>query len=101
MVSSFQKLAFLSEEKGFQVLLVMTPDIHNLKDYPFNFIHSKIKKLAEQNNFYFVDLLPSFINKTAKEFWAMPGDPHPNALGHSLMAKSIYPALRDILQGKS
>jgi lysophospholipase L1-like esterase len=25
--------------------------------------------------------------------WAMPGDPHPNALGHELMAKALLPLL--------
>jgi lysophospholipase L1-like esterase len=28
-----------------------------------------------------------------QELFAMPGDPHPNALGHRLMADAIFPIL--------
>jgi lysophospholipase L1-like esterase len=101
MKAAFEKLSTLSQNNGFDVLLVMTPDIHNLKQYPFNFIHEEIQRLSKQFNFSYVDLLPAFAGKDAKEFWAMPGDPHPNSKGHKLMAEKIFPTLKTMLLKKS
>jgi lysophospholipase L1-like esterase len=100
MKAAFEKLSVLSQNKGFDVLLVMTPDIHNLKEYPFSFIHEEIQRLSQQFNFFYVDLLPVFKGKEAKEFWAMPGDPHPNSKGHKLMAETIFPVLKGMLLEK-
>ena len=100
MKAAFKKLSVLSQNNGFDVLLVMTPDIHNLKEYPFSFIHEEIQRLSEQFNFFYLDLLPVFKGKEAKEFWAMPGDPHPNSKGHKLMAETIFPALKGMLLEK-
>ena len=74
----------------------MTPDFHNLKNYPFDFIHSTIAKLSQEHSFVYVDLLPAFDDRDAKTLWSMPGDPHPNSLGHKLMAKMLYPLLTTI-----
>ncbi len=71
----------------------MTPDIHQLQDYPFNFIHDKVTSLARALGFRVVDTLDVLSKYSAEELWAMPGDPHPNALGHRIMADSIRPVL--------
>jgi len=92
--NSFAKLAKYSKEKNIPVIVAMIPDIHNLKNYPFGFIHEKIKKLSEDHGFVYIDLYDSlkFIEKP-EEIWAMPGDPHPNAKGHKLMADQLLPVL--------
>ena len=38
------------------------------------------------------DLLHS-VSIDEKDIWAMPGDSHPNALGHRIMKEQIYPSL--------
>jgi len=71
----------------------MTPDVHNLKNYPLGFIHDRIRQLAEADGYRYIDLLPALGALAPEQIWAMPGDPHPNALGHELMAKAIAPVL--------
>ena len=69
--------------------LVMTPDFHNLLDYPFAFIHQKMEQIANEFGIQYLDLLPYFIGIKKDDIWAMPGDPHPNKLGHEIMADAI------------
>jgi hypothetical protein len=33
------------------------------------------------------------MGRPPEEMFAMPGDPHPNALGHELMAEAIFPVI--------
>jgi len=72
---------------------VMTPDIHNLENYKLYYIHDIMKTISEQYGYTYIDLLPVFKGLSPRDVWAMPGDPHPNALGHKLMAETIYNAL--------
>jgi lysophospholipase L1-like esterase len=93
MAAALSRLSKYTKDKGISVLLVMTPDFHNFTNYPFDFVHGDIKKLSHELGFSYVDLLPALENRDAKTLWSMPGDPHPNGLGHELMAQAIYPAL--------
>jgi lysophospholipase L1-like esterase len=93
MKDSLQKLADYCRVHNIRIYLAMTPDVHNLANYPFGYIHEKMKSIAEADGYRYVDLLPAFGQLTPNEVWAMPGDPHPNALGHALMAKAIAPVL--------
>ena len=53
-------------------------------------MHDVFAQIARDNGFAYIDLLPAFRGLTPEEIWAMPGDPHPNARGHALMADAIY-----------
>jgi len=76
------------------VYFMMLPDVHDLIDYKFNFVHDIMRKFAEQNGYVYVDLLPAMTGLKPEETWAMPGDPHPNAFAHKLMADALFPLLR-------
>jgi len=93
MRQSLQRLAEYARRQNIRLYLAMTPDVHNLKDYKFGFIHERMKGIAAELGYTFVDLLPAFGGRGPDEIWAMPGDPHPNALGHKLMAETLAPAL--------
>jgi lysophospholipase L1-like esterase len=93
MKNSLQRLADYGKAHDIRLYFAMTPDVHNLQNYPFGFIHEKMKKIAEADGYQYVDLLPAFGKLSPEQVWAMPGDPHPNALGHELMAKAIAPLL--------
>jgi lysophospholipase L1-like esterase len=93
MKSSLRKLADYAKANDIRIYLAMTPDVHNLKQYQLGFIHDMVKRIAAEDGYQYIDLLPAFGGLSPEEVWAMPGDPHPNALGHELMAKAIAPLL--------
>lgn len=87
-------LANYAAENDVRLYFTMVPDVHNLADYKFGFIHDKMKSVADGLGVPYIDLLPAFKGITdPQEVWAMPGDPHPNAMGHRLMAEYLKPRL--------
>jgi len=95
MRAALHELATIAKRRGIRVYLAMTPDVHDLVDYKFGFIHEDMARVAREEGFIYVDLLPPMRNLTPRELWSMPGDPHPNGLGHKLMAEALYPALKE------
>jgi lysophospholipase L1-like esterase len=93
MLASLKKLADYALQNHIRLFLAMTPDVHNLKAYHFTFIHERMQRIAQQLGYTYVDLFPAFGELPPQDVWAMPGDPHPNALGHELMAKAMLPVL--------
>jgi lysophospholipase L1-like esterase len=93
MLSSLEKLSDYAQKNGIRLYLAMIPDVHNLEDYPFQFIHDRMKMISNDLGYKYVDLFPGFKGLSQEEVWAMPGDPHPNAYGHEVMADEMYPAL--------
>ena len=89
MEESLRRLATLSRRHGFDVIFAMTPDIHSLTNYPFGFIHEHMKALVETYGWTYVSLLEPLSRVPAKDLWAIPGDPHPNGLGHAIMAETL------------
>jgi lysophospholipase L1-like esterase len=98
MRKALHELATYARQRNIRIYLAMTPDVHDLVDYKFHFIHEQIKQLAKEENYVFIDLLPAMESLTPKELWSMPGDPHPNGLGHRRMAETIYPVLKNSLR---
>lgn len=97
MEAALARLAELSAKHGFKVILAMTPDIHQLSNYPFANIHSQMAALAKTKGWGYVDFLDGLSHVPAKELYAIPGDPHPNALGHRLMAEALRPLVQSTL----
>lgn len=94
MEQALARLAAYAEANGIRVHLAMTPDVHDLLDYKFRFVHEEMKALSERMRFTYVDLLPALEGMTPEQVWSMPGDPHPNAKGHERMADTLYWHLR-------
>lgn len=94
MENALARLDHLSKEDGFKVVLVMVPDIHILKDYPFGFIHDHVRKVAESHGWTFVDFTEALDQVPAESLWAMPGDPHLNKTGHKIMADVLISHLK-------
>jgi lysophospholipase L1-like esterase len=93
MVAALRQLADYAADHNIRLYLAMTPDVHDLVHYDFAAIHEQMRVLATAIGYRYVDLLPAMRNLTPQELWSMPGDPHPNALGHRLMAEAIFPVL--------
>jgi len=94
-LAELERLREYCKNKNIPVLMTITPEIHNLKDYPFKEIHEIMKKQAAELNFKFLDFYAVLNNVEAKDIWAMRGDPHPNKEGHKIMAEYLYKYLMD------
>ncbi len=93
MQAKLKELADYGRAHKTRLYFAMTPDVHNLIDYKFGFVHDTMRRIAEGDGYTYVDLLPALAGRPPQELFAMPGDPHPNALGHRLMADAIVPVL--------
>ena len=94
MKSALHELMVFAKQRNIKIYLAMTPDVHDLVDYKFDFIHEQMKLIALDEGYTFIDLLPAMKNLTPNQLWSMPGDPHPNGLGHKRMAEVIFPMLK-------
>ena len=90
MAAALSRLAEHARARGIRVLVAMTPDFHDLEDYKLGFVHRAVGDMAASVEFGFVDLFDAFQGIPAKSLWAIPGDPHPNAEGHRIMAEFLY-----------
>ena len=96
MKMKLRELADYGRAHHIRMYLAMTPDVHNLVDYKFDFVHETMRQIAEADGYTYVDLLPAMRGRPPETLFAMPGDPHPNALGHQLMAEAIFPVIKVI-----
>ena len=97
MKESLNKLSEYSKQRKIPVLLTVIPDIHFLEDYPFETIHKKLKSITEELGFEYHDLLPSLKGISFNELQIIQGDSHPNEKGHSKMAESLYPKIKELI----
>ena len=93
MRRELKKLADYARERGIRLYFMMTPDVHDLVDYKYDFVHEIMRKIAERDGYVYVDLLPAMTGLRPEQSWAMPGDPHPGAYAHKLMADVVFPVL--------
>jgi lysophospholipase L1-like esterase len=100
MEQELKKLSQYAQQHGIRLYFMMTPDVHDLVDYKFMFVHDIMRNFAKANGYAYVDLLPAMTGLRPQEIWAMPGDPHPNAFAHKLMADAIFSLImRPSVQG--
>lgn len=97
MKESLNKLSEYSKQRNIPVLLTVIPDIHFLEDYPFDVIHKKMKSITEELGIEYHDLLPSLKGIPFNELQIIQGDSHPNEKGHSKMAESLYPKIKELI----
>lgn len=94
MKKQLKMLADYAKARNIRLFMAMTPDVHDLANYRFGFIHDRMKAIANDLGMQYVDFLPALGKRPPEEIWAMPGDPHPNAIAHRLMAEALLPVVR-------
>lgn len=94
MKRRLKMLADYGRAHNIRLYMAMTPDVHDLANYRFGFIHDRMKSIANDDGMQYVDFLPALGKRQPEEIWAMPGDPHPNAIAHRLMAEALLPIIR-------
>ena len=93
METAFAALANYAHARNIRLYMVMTPDVHNLENYQLQFVHDIFSRIATRYGYRYLDLRPFLGSMTPEQLWAMPGDPHPNAQGHRIMADAFLPVL--------
>ena len=79
--------------KGIAFSLVVWPLFHQLDAYPLTEVHEIIAAVARREEIHYVDLLPLFAGKDARDYWVHPTDFHPNNRGHAEAAAFLYDAI--------
>lgn len=89
------RLARLSEEDGFTLVMVLLPELHAVgPEYAFQEISDRVRGAAEGAGVRFVfDLAPAFAAGRPESFWVSMDDAHPNAKAHAIIARGIYDEL--------
>jgi lysophospholipase L1-like esterase len=91
---NFAELADFCRDKGFELMVVNYPELHQLADYPFADVTAEIARLAANENLAFLDLLTSIRTEEPTSLWVTPTDSHPNAKAAELFAQAIAAQLR-------
>jgi hypothetical protein len=90
------KLLTLENSRG--IGFVIFPVLASLDDdYPFKDICDYLEEYAKTQELPLHNLLPSFLGAYAPDLWVAPYDQHPNAKGHSIAAKSLFPFVKDLI----
>lgn len=77
------------KRNGSQFLVIMLPDLHQLKPYPFSAEHTMMKFFFKSHGIEHFDLTQEFSKiKQAKELWVARDDAHPNAKAHEIIAEA-------------
>jgi len=97
--SAAQELIEISNKNNIPVLVLMIPDLHSIRDYPFDQVNAHIKKIfLKAANIRVVEALPYFDSALDPlDYWVSKEDPHPNARGHKALADCLYDTLIKIL----
>lgn len=94
MKKKLEMLADYARSHNIRLFFAMTPDVHDLPNYHFGFVHDRMKTIAGDLGMRYIDFLPALEKRSPDELWTIPGDLHPNATGHHLMADALLPVIR-------
>jgi len=85
---AFLELARRSREHGFDLRVVLLPELHELADYAFAKEHALVLKFLRANGIPALDLAPRFAGeRDPQSLWVSRDDAHPNARAHRLIAE--------------
>ncbi len=89
--SSFLKIKEICHAQGIDLQVVILPELHDLKNYPFKEEHKKLTTFLQQNGIPSVDLIHSFSTETNPvRLWVARDDAHPNRLAHKMIAEYSF-----------
>jgi len=82
------ELRELSREHGFDLKVVLLPELHELIDYTFADEHRRVTDFLRENDIPSLDLAPFFRDeRDPQTLWVAMDDAHPNPRAHRLIAK--------------
>lgn len=94
--SSLKKLNSLCLANGIELKIVLLPELHNLKEYPFENEHKMVINLANSLNIKSFDTTRYFDSSiNPMDYWVAPDDAHPNAKAHKVISDVIYNFIKE------
>ncbi|MGD9645373.1 MAG: SGNH/GDSL hydrolase family protein [Pirellulales bacterium] len=94
------ELVVLCRKQQIPLLVVLIPELHRLgADYPFRAAHQSVTDLVTQQGVRVLDLVAAFDGQEPASLWVSPGDAHPNAKGHQIIAEALAGAVAEELSG--
>ena len=91
----FKELKAISKKNKMPVLIVSFPAIYKLDDYYLLNANEFINEIADENDFYFVDMFDIYKNYDENELIVSIYDRHPSEFGHELAADAILNELKE------
>lgn len=96
--TSVRELKQIANKTGIPLLVVLLPDLHDLKKYVFKDINAYVQHLFD--DYPVVDMLPYFdADKNPVYYWVSKEDPHYNKYAHRLIAENLYPEVIKLMNG--
>jgi hypothetical protein len=90
--AAFLELREQSRARGFDMRVVLLPELHELVDYPFAREHALVADFLRANGIPVLDLAPLFRDQQQPQtLWVSRDDAHPNARAHRLIADYTLP----------
>ena len=88
---AFLEIRDVCEKNGIELQVVMLPELHDLVDYPFGEVYSKVAAFLRANEIEVLDLTPFFLGiEDAGSLWVASDDAHPNELAHAMIAEYAH-----------
>lgn len=84
---AFTQLRDVCRQKNIQLQVVLLPELHNLKEYPFKREYAMVSSFLESMGIEHLDLTPRFEGyDNPTNLWVSLDDAHPNATAHRMIA---------------
>lgn len=88
--NALRTLAGATRESGTALLLVLLPELHDLRaEAPLRQVYSIVANESRTAGIETLDTWPNFENRTPRDLWVSPNDAHPNAKAHFIIAEAV------------
>lgn len=97
---TFKKINQLNNytiEKNIIFFVNIIPDFRYLNNYPFLKEEDILINFLKNKDISYVQGIEYLKNKKSEEYWVSKNDPHPNEMGHRLIANYLKKYLKEIL----
>ncbi|MBI5674623.1 MAG: SGNH/GDSL hydrolase family protein [Nitrospirae bacterium] len=93
---AFLQLKDVCRLNNIELQVVLLPELHNLKNYPFKKEYNLVASFLRNNDIAWLDLTPLFENyENSMELWVSLDDAHPNKLAHRMITEYALDFISD------
>jgi len=95
--AAFSKLNEECQKRNIKLQVVLLPELHNLKDYPFRKQHNLVLEYLKLLKVPALDITDDFKNyPIPMNLWVSLDDAHPNAIAHRMISDSIQDFIKPV-----